>query len=382
MFPVDRFLLLEVKYKDVVTRFSSFRRIVTRMLLALALRPIAAQESHTFEGIFRQLRFSSDGRFALAQDELEISVMSVDPLKVLFRIPAAIATDVQFTPDSMDVVFVSSPTRVDSLQIHLAKDPARVERWSVDKHALVASSVLPPLVCGTQMLSPDGGVFACLDLKGTLWFINVISGETILEKKAYTALFQNYTKYSGVAVSYSGDLGAAYMEFSPDGHFVMVQPQNAEGKFLTWNLREKTGVRLGGALRQLEMHGPQFIGTDRIMLGDRTTKDGLKQGVAPVRILTFPGGKLISRTKIPYGNSYRSADPNWVSIRPFGRYYFGHSDSKRAAVAQLSTGVVVISETPALDVFGTRYIVEHTRGEVGLYEVGHGLKASVVISAK
>ncbi len=44
---------------------------------------------------------------------------------------------------------------------------------------------------------------------------------------------------------------------------------------------------------------------------------------------------------------------------------------------EFATGQVIISETPALDVFGNHYVAEVRNGEVGLYERGKGLQASV-----
>jgi hypothetical protein len=64
------------------------------------------------------------------------------------------------------------------------------------------------------------------------------------------------------------------------------------------------------------------------------------------------------------------------------RILWGKSDSKRAAAAELSTGDVIISETPALDVFGRYYAAEHERGVLGLYEIGKGLKATAAIKPK
>jgi len=62
----------------------------------------------------RQLRFSPDGRYILAQDSSEITILTVNPLAVLVRIPAENASNAHFTPDSNEVVFASSLLRPDS----------------------------------------------------------------------------------------------------------------------------------------------------------------------------------------------------------------------------------------------------------------------------
>jgi hypothetical protein len=42
-----------------------------------------------------------------------------------------------------------------------------------------------------------------------------------------------------------------------------------------------------------------------------------------------------------------------------------------------TTGEMITSETPALDVLGRYYVAERAGGKVGLYERGKGLQASV-----
>ena len=54
----------------------------------------------------------------------------------------------------------------------------------------------------------------------------------------------------------------------------------------------------------------------------------------------------------------------------------------RAAAAEIGTGQVITSETPALDVFRDHYIAEPRPGEVGFYERGKGLQASIVLDRK
>jgi hypothetical protein len=77
---------------------------------------------------------------------------------------------------------------------------------------------------------------------------------------------------------------------------------------------------------------------------------------------------LVSSTGRPY--------PGFVLVRPFGRF---NPNIHRTAAANLDTGQVIISEG-ALDVFAQLYVAELVNGkEVGLYEIGKGLQATVVI---
>jgi len=50
----------------------------------------------------------------------------------------------------------------------------------------------------------------------------------------------------------------------------------------------------------------------------------------------------------------------------------------RTAAFHLRTGeIVVVSETSAFDVFGRRYVAARRNGEIGLYEFGKGVVATV-----
>jgi hypothetical protein len=133
-------------------------------------------------------------------------------LAILFRIPAQDATTAQFTPDSRHVVFISSAIRVDPQRIALAKSAAHLERWSVADQTRVESVTLPMLVCGTEELSPDGALLACLDLKSTLRFVDVASGQTILEKKRFAWLPLSVPR---LPPGISGMLGSVSIDFRP-----------------------------------------------------------------------------------------------------------------------------------------------------------------------
>ncbi len=105
-------------------------RLILTAILVLILSPAPAspQDPAAPAGWLRQLRFSPDGQHVLAQDDGEITVLTVRPFQILFRMPAENATLAQFTPDSTEVVFVSSVPRVEPLQVVLNPGPAHVER--------------------------------------------------------------------------------------------------------------------------------------------------------------------------------------------------------------------------------------------------------------
>jgi WD40 repeat protein len=349
-------------------------RYIAPILLLIFISSGAGQDSSARVGSLRQLQFSPDGRYVLAQDDSEITVLSVEPFAMLFRIPAQYATDAKFTPDAGSVVFASSTTRVDSRKIALAKSAAQVEQWSIADRTRVRSTKLPALVCGTQKLSPDGGVLACLDLNGTLHFFDVASGQTMFEKKHFAAPFEIYGRLTPI------DSESASLEFSPDGHFIIVRSDDPDGPDFAWSVREKNMVKLSGPLKAIKSHGAVFIAPDRVFLSGG--ENPLKPGEANCKVLAFPSGQLLSESKVPFGTYARATDPGFVIVRHFGSSLPGRSSPNRSAVVELSTGQVSISETSALDAFGRLYVAERGKGEVGLYEFGKDLKASCVLAAR
>src|SRR4028119_1565781 len=51
--------------------------------------------------------FSPDGKFLLAQDDFAVTVITREPLGVLFQIPVGEANEASFTPDGQFVVFTT-----------------------------------------------------------------------------------------------------------------------------------------------------------------------------------------------------------------------------------------------------------------------------------
>jgi hypothetical protein len=99
--------------------------------------------------------------------------------------------------------------------------------------------------------------------------------------------------------------------------------------------------------------------------------------------MAFPSGKALSKLTIPPGPLFQAADPGFILIRPFGKHAFLRDpNAGRAAAMELSSGDVIINETPALDVLGRYYVAEPSPGTVGLYERGKGLQATVVLHEK
>jgi hypothetical protein len=335
----------------------------------------------------RQLRFSPDGRYILAQDSSEITVLTVQPLAVLFRIPAENASDAHFTPDSNQVVFVSSLFRRDSRPIgdpHRAlrvRANPRVERWTVANGTRGDSPELRGPACGTLELSPDGRTLACDDLEGTLRVVDVASGETLFEKKGFVTLVELYhADTDGIAIStgqFVGDLGQARMDFSPDGHFLVARPFGGHGQAVAWDLHDRHIVNLNGRLRANWQNYCVFIAPHRMLISPFGVHP--KHGVTTADLVEFPSTKILAKFKVPDNRLFRATDPDFVLVSPFGRGAWRNPNAKRSAAAELGTGQVIISDTPVLDVLGRDYVAEPSPGSVGLYERDRGLQATVAL---
>jgi hypothetical protein len=301
---------------------------------------------------YPKFRFSLDGRYVLSQDLSGITVLTVRPFSVRFRVPVQESRFAGFTPDSQDLVFVSP------------EENEHVERWRVSDRTRVESVKISLEECESSGLSPDGRVLVCLDKAGTLKITDLASGKTFLNRRNFG--IQRYVFIGdGTDTVPTGTAGNADIYFSPDGRFVLAVANLHSG---AWNLREQTSIQLNGALKHLQLKGRVFVAPDRILLSDPLRA---KHGIVTANMVEFPSGKVIAKPKVPR-NLYPAADPGFVVVRPFG-------ESARAAAVDLTTGNVIISNTLPLDVFGHLFVAEPHPGEIGLYEIGKGVQAIVVL---
>ena len=400
---------------------SKLMRLFATVCLALALSSglIAAENPSAPSAWLRQLRFSPDGHYVLAQDNAEITLLTVRPLAILFRMPAENATLAQFTVDSAEVVFASSIPVVDAEQVMVPQTPAHVERWQVADRARTGFVEVPLQACGTVALSPDGRVVVCDQFDGTLRLIDVASAATIFEKKKFAKreylgtpnrpcieLPPNETVVIATRPGlfrnscYSGDPGSTIVGFSPDARFVIAEPES-EGPAIAWDISQRRAIPLAGALRQLlksSQRGLSYalpfaiVAPDLVLVclpdASRSKKDK-KEHVELAELVSFPSGAVVSKMKFPMSlRLFAAADPSFVLVRPFGGPAAGYPftwilKSTRAAAMQFKSGdEIIINNQLALDVFGQYYVAEPNPGEVGLYERGKGIQVAVVLHPK
>lgn len=336
-------------------------------------------------GQFRQLRFSPDGRYILAQDDSRVTLLTSQPFRVLFHVPAEHAALAEFSPGSSEVLFVSAPYVITRHTVFAGS--SHLERWSIHNQTRIEFTEIPFHACETTGLSLDGRVLACVDRNGTLQIIDLPSGQTIFEKKKFGQRFVFFNPDFEEFPGFYGNPGIARIDFSPEGRLLIAGPSgDAQGSAIIFDLHERRALALAGELKKLRGGVNEgsvwrfaLLASDRVIISSRRPQTASHTVAAT--LLAFPSGKALSKLRLPPGQLFRAADPHYVLVRPFGRPdpYNPNPKPERAAAVDFGTGLVIISDTPALDVFGTRYVAERAGGEVGLYEIGKGIQATVTI---
>ena len=358
----------------------------------VALAAISTIKAAQFQaaGKLRQLQFSLDGKYVLAQSDTEISIIQVDGFQVYLRLRAVGVTRAQFTPDSREVTFVSAMSESTPWEIRTVRATPHVERWRIADRSRVAFTPVPQLICGTLVLARTANTFACGSPDGTLRVIDVMSGETILEKRKFAQQRLNdFPSDSGLRDGLPKvDLGMMRIEFSPDGRFLIAVPILAEGSKLIWDVFNKCTVKPGGKLRSVNRTNFDFLAGDQLVTSWSICSRCDMSGVG---IVAVPSGTMVFETKIPIGRTFRTADPAYLVIRPNPRLKDPRSSTftliwKPTIVIELRTGQTVpvgsgapLDESTIFDVLGTFSVTELGPGEIGLWERGHGLKASTAL---
>jgi hypothetical protein len=297
---------------------------------------------------FRRLRFSPDGKYVLAQSDTGIAVFSVDPFRVIFRVPAENASDAEFTADGQ-FAFLTGASHASWLELTYVNSPARVERWSVADRSLNSTKV-GALACGTAGLSPDAQVVACVDFGGTLRLIDVASSRTFFERKKFCT---KIVRGMGPSMRISGDPGSARIDFSPDSRYAIIAPKNADGSPLVWDLRSRKEVSLKGELKDLRWATYAFAGPDRLVVS--RNRQGFVYNTWVSAIVALPSARTISKLKLPPGTLSRAADPGFIMVQAKVRRYSGEFPFR---AIEYRTGRTIRNQTPAMDVFRDRYIVQ------------------------
>lgn len=193
------------------------------------------------------VRLSPDAKSVLAQDESQIHVLSVDPIKLLFSIDARGAKMAEFTPDSKSVVFSYTGLRVEDWDV-TTKQRAGMLDW-VDYDG-----------CPVNSLSPDGRYFLCLSTVGDKnWF-------RITDLQTGRIAFQD-TNFLGSPCRRC--LMGPTIRWSPDARYVIYDDLEtsylASGPFLTVDVLSGKTVTAGINLARSFTSRIQFVDTTKLL---------------------------------------------------------------------------------------------------------------------
>lgn len=258
------------------------------------------------------LAFSADGKYFLAQDDFNITVVRREPLEIAFQIDAAESYPASFTPDGQYII--------------LGTKNLRFEKWSVaEKKPVRVRELVVRRDCWEHAFSPDGNYLACLDYGQNLNIIDTQSGKKVWEKKDFyklTVFELLFWIAAGIGDEDREGRRFFNMEFSPDSHFLLVSRSTSfafkltidgmridEGdRVLALDLASLKPINLGGDLKK-STHVPFIFLDDHRILASSVQKpdDG--------GIFSFPQGKRIANFALSGRTLQPTANPRYVLVK-------------------------------------------------------------------
>jgi len=297
----------------------------------------------------RQVHFSPDGKYVLAQNEATIFVMSREPFASLFTIYAPDAYAANFTPDSQSIVFYT--------------EGLRVESWSVaDQARSSANEVVISRGCVQTELSPNGKYLACLGEEFDLSIYDVAAGNQVFQKKGFFEVrtFNEYFFLLLARILGETNPHVIEMHFSPDERYLLAGTMGSAT--LGVDLGTMQNVPLPGPLRSLMARNFAFIGPDKLAGVD--VFNPKNSG-----IVKFPSGESIQKLALGDQRIDAATNPRYLLLRPIQKYALG--------VLDLQTGKIVLaSEKGSLDIFGDNYVRERVDGDIGIMSVAEQKEAA------
>jgi WD40 repeat protein len=297
-----------------------------------------------------QVRFSSNGKYVLAQDETSIHVLSGSPLRRLFSVDAPGAEDAHFTPDSTQVVF------------HY--QTMRVERWNVTSGKRDSYFELVDYKgCTQTSLSADGKTFVCLSVtQRGVWLklMDVDTGKLFYDNKNFYEAIYDVHPWAAI-VRYISAPEVATVAYSQDGRTMIVA---AGTKAMAFDLVERKPMSMGRGLSGIVQGKMAFVDSDKLVFScDIDAKKFNTTDTFKMCETTFPDGFAIHDFQLGYQWMDTVAHGNHVLIGPLRDTASGLVDP--------STGKVSAAfKLEALDVYDQTIASETANGGVTVGELG------------
>jgi hypothetical protein len=245
--------------------FKEFQDFLFRQVISPAVAPTpglkAIKLDPPMNPALENVRLSPDARFLLAQDEMQIHVLSRAPLKLLFSIDAPGAEMAQFTPDSADVVFYYHGLRFEDWSV-AAGQPVRVHDFA------------DYAGCLQDSLSPDGYTFACFSRNYENVRLRLGGGGSsgwlkLSDLRTGRMLYENTDFYRANFSSQAQDVAARAVEeprqaavaWSQDGRYFVAASGTAAVGF---DLQAGKTVSLGNSLEHLYESRMAFVDSGKL----------------------------------------------------------------------------------------------------------------------
>ncbi|MEZ5305904.1 MAG: M48 family metallopeptidase [Pyrinomonadaceae bacterium] len=357
---------IEKKTEDQEKAFAEWRSyVVTKSVFASDARTPGLLKKRTFKpkliAEIKHFQFSPDGKYLIAQDTSNVHILTVNPLQVVFSIPAKEARNANFSPDSKSV----------SIQ----NEDLRVEKWDIDsKQPMFARELYFRGGCWKSAYSPDGNFFACYTRLYRFDVIDVRDDRVVYTKDEFFKPDRN-TLWSWSAFSEideNRDINDMQIEFSPDGTYMIagfinrglrivsgrrvLQASARAGKKVNvcLNLRSGEEIKISGDVDDFIGNPFAFYGNDKII--GQHFKDPDKSG-----IITFPDGKRVEQFYMQADSYSRPYKGDYLVVRP--------TATNPAGIFDVSQKKFIIgNKTPAIDAYGSLFISEGKDGVINLFE--------------
>ena len=290
----------------------------------------------------RQVHYSPDGKYVLAQDESTIFVMTREPFATFFTIYAPDAHPANFAPDSQSIIFYT--------------EGLRVESWSIaDKVRTSVNEITIPHGCIQTEISPNGKYLACYGEEFDLSLYEVSTNEQVFHKKDF---YEPHSFHEFLEVFLSrligGSIHIVEMHFSPEERYLLAGAMGGSPT-LGVDLSSMQNVSLPGSVKALLLRHFAFIGPDKIVGVDAYNPKNSG-------IVKFPSGESIMKLGLGDQRIDSATNPRYLLLRPIKEHPVG--------VVDLETQKIIIgSDRNSIDIFGENYVRERVDGDLGMVTV-------------
>jgi len=309
---------------------SKTREQVPGLLRKVNLKP-------TLRDDLRQIIFSPNGKYLLAQDGTTIFVLTREPFANLFHIEAQDSNAAQFTPDSRGIVFYDKELRV--------------QMWNIEQQKRVSvQQISTP--CARVSLSPTGGTLACLSEKLDLQLIDVNTGSVLASRKklfevrlGLLEFFLSPEQQAEFAVR------VANLRFSPDGRYFL--GGHEKGAF-GYDVANKAELKLPSKVRELVELMFTFVGPDEILgMGGSDLHTAMR--------VQFSTGQVLEQFHMDEARNFTpTGNPGYLLVSPV--------PEARVGIMDLSTKhVQFMYKLAGLALYGDSLVAEHLDGQISMH---------------